>query len=370
MCLSRMLVGACVAALTSSASMSMMDLGTKLNMTRTIAPVGIAFNAGIAIGPAIGGLLVSKLGMEPTFLLVGATFLGLMVANHFVIVETAPKLLKSVSLNRQIHEAVSLWGSMWRENANLKHLLKLNSAFWVSSAGGHATILPLILIGPQFGLDVGQTGLVFAGMAFIQVLAGSPLALLCDTVGKEKVLVGGTLVLSVAMGLLPLTAAAVAPAALGGDGLVRALEDAAGEAVVDAIAAVSTTTATGVLPPSAICLFALMGLGSAAFGAAPNSIVSDLVSQEKRAQALSMLRTSSDLGYLTGATLTGYFAETMSPEYALVALSGLLLTNTGLYHRAQMRGGGYRKPTISLRDKVEKMWAGWRWRKRFFRRSG
>ncbi|CAD7939200.1 unnamed protein product [Amoebophrya sp. A120] len=325
MCLSRMLVGGCVAALTSSASMSMMDLGTKLNMTRTIAPVGVAFNAGIAMGPALGGLLVSRIGMEPTFLAVGSTFMVLMVANQVLIVETAPKLLGG-SMKDAMREAVSHWRTLWQDNARLKDLLVLSGAFWISSAGGHATVLPLVLIGPQFGLDVGQTGLVFAGMAGIQVLSGPPIAFLCDTVGKEKVLVGGTLAMGAAMALLPF--------------LHHGLDS------------------------SAVAIFALWGLGSAAYGAAPNSLVSDMVSPVQRGQALSMLRTSNDLGYLLGASLTGYFAEQLSPESALISLSAILFGNTLLYHRAQVQKGGYRLPNVTFNEKMNKMKA--RLLRRFF----
>ena len=79
------------------------------------------------------------------------------------------------------------WVNLWK-NQSLKELLGISASFWVATAGGHGTILPLILIGPQFGLDVGQTGLVFAGLAAAQVLATPSLAFLSDCWGKEKVL--------------------------------------------------------------------------------------------------------------------------------------------------------------------------------------
>ncbi|CAD7950657.1 unnamed protein product [Amoebophrya sp. A25] len=302
----------------------MMDLGTKLNMTRTIAPVGVAFNAGIAIGPALGGLMMSKIGMEPTFLAVGSAFLCLGVANHFLIVETAPKLLQG-DLNIAINQTWNHWKDLW-QSVEMKQLLALNAAFWISSAGGHATILPLILIGPQFNLDVGQTGLVFAALAGVQVLGAPPLAFLCDTWGKEKVLVAGASLLAASMGCVPLL--------------------------------------SNGLDPQAVTVFGLWALGTAAFGAAPNSLISDIVRPAQRGQGLSMLRTSNDLGYLLGASLTGYFADQLGAEVALASLSAVLLGNAGLYHRYNRynRGGGYRRPNVKLEAKLEEIKS--RWRKR------
>lgn len=180
---------------------------------------------------------------------------------------------------------------------------KLPNRFWVSSAGGHATILPLILVGPQFNLDVGQMGLVFAGFAGVQVLAAPGIAHLCDTLGKEKVLVGGTFSLAVAMGSLPFL--------------------------------------TNGLDATVVAVFGLWGVGQAVYGSAPNALVSDLVTTEQRAQALSMLRTSNDLGFLLGASVTGMFADCFSPEMALFSLSAILLGNLGIFHRAQRLKGGY-----------------------------
>lgn len=127
LCATRLVQGICVAALTSSATMSVMDVGTKLNMTRTIAPVGMAFNAGITIGPAMGGFLVSSVGMNNTFLLVGGSFLALMCVNQVIITETAPKLLGG-TLGEAVRDSIAHWKPLIK-NVALKDLLVLNGAW-------------------------------------------------------------------------------------------------------------------------------------------------------------------------------------------------------------------------------------------------
>ena len=52
-----------VAAFTSGAFMYMSDISTALNRTRTMAPVMSGFQAGTAVGPAIGGVAVEYLGI-------------------------------------------------------------------------------------------------------------------------------------------------------------------------------------------------------------------------------------------------------------------------------------------------------------------
>ena len=47
-----------------------------------------AFAAGTALGPALGGFLVDNVGLNPTFYLVGVSYLGVMALNRAILTET------------------------------------------------------------------------------------------------------------------------------------------------------------------------------------------------------------------------------------------------------------------------------------------
>lgn len=105
---SRMVQGVCVAGLTAAASLSMLDLATPLNRARTLAPVAVAYSAGIAAGPVLGGLLMEAVGIRSTFVAVGGLYGALMLCNHVLIAETAPKL-RSGRLWDELCETAAQW---------------------------------------------------------------------------------------------------------------------------------------------------------------------------------------------------------------------------------------------------------------------
>jgi hypothetical protein len=84
----RLLTGFGVAALSTAATMTIADISTPLNRASTMAPIMSGFAAGTALGPAIGGILADKLGISPTFYLVGVSYLGLTAVNRVLLTET------------------------------------------------------------------------------------------------------------------------------------------------------------------------------------------------------------------------------------------------------------------------------------------
>ena len=58
---------------------------------RTFAPIGIAFSIGATVGPAIGGVLATNFGLQPTFYAIGGLFAGLAVASTYGLSETLVK---------------------------------------------------------------------------------------------------------------------------------------------------------------------------------------------------------------------------------------------------------------------------------------
>jgi predicted MFS family arabinose efflux permease len=76
----------------------------------------------------------------------------------------------------------------------------------------------------------------------------------------------------------------------------------------------------------------LWSMGSSMLSTAPLAYVSDRVDESKRAQAIALLRTSGDVGFLIGAAGTGALADWAgSLDMAMQASAGLLLTATAWF---------------------------------------
>lgn len=64
--------------------------------------------------------------------------------------------------------------------------------FQLGQAGGVATVLPPLLIGPKFGLSPTEMAGLFTVVALANVGLSGPLALAADRYGKERLLALGT----------------------------------------------------------------------------------------------------------------------------------------------------------------------------------
>lgn len=184
-------------------------------------------------------------------------------------------------------EAFSAWKVLWNDpNKQLRHVVTMNGMFWFTLSGTQMTLLPLLLVSPAVGVDVSaavtgglsmsaaEIGASFAFMSLVSFVSAQPMAYLADKYGKVPTILGGCSLLSISMLALPLT---------------TTLE-------------LSLPFATG-LPtytPALVAVLLPFALSTTALNATPTALVADLTEPASRAQALSLLRTSGDLGLLLG----------------------------------------------------------------------
>jgi len=90
----RFLTGMGVSAFSSGAYTLLTDISTPLNRARSISPVMSAFQAGISVGPALGGILIENFGIATTYLVCGGSLLSVASLVHFMVSETKLDLLK------------------------------------------------------------------------------------------------------------------------------------------------------------------------------------------------------------------------------------------------------------------------------------
>lgn len=284
--------------------MMLTDISTPLNRASTLAPIMSAFSAGAALGPAMGGVLVDTVGLHRTFFVVGLSFLGVSVFNRAIMSETRPDPIRFPwqieaaasksdgergGVTNAVYGAVSQWAPLMR-NPSVRNVMFLNTMYWVALAGSQMTILPLMLTDPAgLAFSATQVGQVYMGMSLVQIFGNPIFAQFADRMGKVPAMIGGCFLISASMaGLTFCTDTTQLAAALG-----------------------------------------TWAVGSSMLSTAPVAYISDKVSDSKRAQALALLRTWGDVGFLIGASSTGALADwTGSLDVAMQSSSALLMMGT------------------------------------------
>jgi len=170
--------------------------------------------------------------------------------------------------------------------------------YWIALAGSQMTLLPLVLTDPHgLAMSATQVGQVYMGMSLVQIFGNPIFAKMIDRVGKAPAIVTGCSLIATSMAAL--------------------------------VHCNDTTTL-------AATLFT-WSVGSSMLSTAPVAYISDHVSGSQRTQAIALLRTCGDVGFLLGATGIGTLADvTSSYATALNASSGLLLTGTAWFGTRQL----------------------------------
>lgn len=309
--LCRLITGVGVAALSTASNMMVTDISTTLNRASTFAPIMSGFAAGTALGPAIGGLLADRIGVEPTFFVVGASFFGLTLINKMLLSETKsgpfhfpwevkdeiePDTNKTSTMS-EINNALAQWSPLMSIR-QVRNVVILNGMYWFSLSGAQMTCLPLILtdISGPFAMTATSVGQVYMGMSVMQFMTNPIIAKIADKVGKFKVIISGGSILSLSILAMSLSTD-----------------------IYELAAAMSFWT-----------------LGSTMLSTAPVAHVSDLVSPKGRAQAIALLRTSGDIGFFLGASSIGMIGDfTGDLSTAMQTGAGLLFAGTAWFGARQ-----------------------------------
>ena len=302
--LCRLCTGLGVAALGTAATMMITDLSTPRSRASTLAPIMSAFSAGTALGPALGGYMVDHVGLNPTFYVVGLSYFGVAGLNYAILDETKTRPMtfpwqdqiadtNSVSPKRswsqEIQKAVGQWVPLF-QTPTVRNILIMNAFYWVALAGSQMTLLPLILTDTNgLAMSATEVGSVYMAMSTVHIIGNPVFARLADRLGKAPAISGGCALISAAMATLPFC---------------------------------------DTLPLLAGSL-GMWSVGSSMLSTAPIAFISDKVDERQRAQAIALLRTCGDVGFLIGASGTGALADWAgSLDFAMQSSAGLLLTAT------------------------------------------
>lgn len=283
----RFLTGLGVSAFTSGAYTLLTDISTPLNRARSISPVMSAFQAGISVGPALGGILIENFGIATTYLVCGGSLLSVAALVHFMVSETKLDIFRpnpvipapKTDLIQGSIDSFSVASKSWREimatNAAVTDVMSLQFTYWFTLSSVQMVTLPLLMISDKFHLGASEIGTSFALMAIFSLCTNQPSAYFADKKGKFNTILLGGVCLTSAYALLPFASTYY----------------------------------------ELLCVLVPLSIGSSILQSIPITVITDLVSSSQRNQALSLHRTIGDIGLLAGALFSGVLFDINSAPH-------------------------------------------------------
>lgn len=267
--LCRALGGVGMAGLFAAVQAPAIKIQTPLNRARSNAPFTQAVNAGVAMGPALGGLLSGYMTMEGAFASVGVGFFLAAGATSRIYSETAPATGSKVANPIELFgNAFRAWREVLQTCPEVRLLCGLQMITYGAVAGTTMTLMPLLLVADPLHFTPAAIGGLSASVAALGVVIVQPLAIFADKYGRRNALIIGGSAMSACMAAVPLLGT---PAMVSG-----------------AIAA--TAVGQNLTTPSI------------------SALVIDTVSRKDPrliTQAMSLVRSVTDVGMVTGAAAIG-----------------------------------------------------------------
>lgn len=265
--------GVAVAGLSASIAAPLIAVQTSLNRTRSGAPFNQAMNAGIALGPAVGGILAGFVGMEVAFACIGASFFLATFATSRIYVELASPKGSNVAKPSQLFtNAFSSWHDVVKESSEIRSLCLAQLALFAAVGGTNMTLLPSLLAGEPLSLTGFMIGAVSSAVATVAIVVAQPLAIFADKYGRRTALGLGSAVMGASLAVVPFVGS----------------------------------------PAWMLGTLACTAVGQNLLGPSINALTLDAVAKkgpEQMTQAMSLMRTLQDLGTVGGAFAIGAIGD-------------------------------------------------------------
>lgn len=283
----------------TGAQIYVLDIAEPDQTARFIAINQAALLVGVSVGPALGGLLADRYGLASPFLAVAAGALLTAVYGFVRLPETLVK--RDTPPVGELDGAGSPTGSdpanaaaapsQWSVLGSIDFIAVGLVSFAVFSirAGVRQTLVPLQL-NQEFGLGVDDLGALFTALGFIGIVLIGPAGWAADRFNRKVIIVPTALMIAVGIGVV---------------------------SIADTL-------------PVFILGLAISAFGSSITGPAPAAYVADLVSEDRRGQAMGLYRTAGDFGVVAAPVLGGVVADLVSIPFA-IAMNAVLIGAAGLF---------------------------------------
>jgi MFS family permease len=163
------------------------ELVPRKDLLNAITLNSAQFNGSRAIGPAIAGLVLARLGPGAAFLLNGVSFLAVIFALLLVKVPAAPPRPPREPVMRQFAEAARYT----RSNAGI--MIAIVTVTLVALFGLPVSQMATVVAKQVFHLDAGQFGLLTAAYGAGAVLGALLLGILAGTIRRSRLVLGSVI---------------------------------------------------------------------------------------------------------------------------------------------------------------------------------
>lgn len=272
----RLLAGAGSAMYMTGAQLYLVDISTPRNRARFIGTNQAALLTGVAVGPAIGGLVAERYGLRMPFFVVGASAVVATVYAWLRLPETVHRRDSTVA-----EEDTPRPRREWLAFALSRDFVAVAAvtmAIFSIRTGARGTLMPLLAVS-RFDMTPASLGGVFTVAAVVGLVLVPPAGWATDRFGRKRTIVPSGFVS--AAGILVM-AAAPSPAAL--------------------LAGIVVTA-----------------IGTGIAGPAPAAYAGDIAPPHLRGMAMGLYRSAGDVGFVVGPPLLGALADATSIAWAMAA---------------------------------------------------
>jgi MFS family permease len=295
---------------TTSAMIYITDITTMQNRGRSMSMFQGSLLLGTSIGPAIGGIIAELFNFQAPFFVAGAFNTIALVWAIFRIPDLRVVVANKLPNARQITPDRPVRPVSTRQilfNLNFLLVCFVSFGIFLSRSGARMTIMPL-LGHQQMNLSEAQLGLLFTGMAILNLVTVPLAGILSDKYGRK--------------------AAIVPSAAIAGAGhILMGLSPGLGE---------QDLQKAGLFLASAGIIGVATGIG----GPSPAAYAADIAPESGRGLTMGLFRTFSDLAMVAGPVFLGWVAQVSDFSWALYIDGGIVLVSAlafGLFATETMR---------------------------------
>lgn len=274
----RFVSGAGSALYMTAAQLYILDISAPDRRGRNLSYNAGALLAGVAIGPALGGIIAEFTNFRVPFLVVGVFSLSAAVYSYFRLEETLqPRAEPDPLESAQPTDTPEVAPPTFLHFGSFVALCAISFAMFSIRSGARGVLVPLLAI-DEFGLSEGQLGAMLGATSLLGLVLIGPAGQAADRLGRKRTIVP--------------------------TGFIAA----AGTAAIVLSPTVAWLTAS---------LF-LLAFGTSLTGPAQYAFIADLTSEQGRGRALGLYRSAGDVGFLASPPLVGWIADTWSIDTALL----------------------------------------------------
>ena len=281
----RFIAGAGSAMYMTGAQIYRADISTPANRARFIGTNQGALLLGVAIGPAVGGVVAEFWGLRAPFILVGAMALIAMVYAYWRLPETkhlAPPPPAPVEVIAGQKRPRRAWITFIMSRDFIA-VAFIAAAIFFTRGAARQTVIPL-MAADDFGFSEGELGLMFTVVAAVNTILIAPSAMIADRWGRKVAIVPSGLFVAFTLVMI------------------------------------------GISPTTLVFLAGnlLLGVATAMAGPAPAAYAADIAPPHLRGLGMGLFRSAGDAGFMIGPPLLGAIADWTSYETALAVNAALI----------------------------------------------